>query len=98
MGFAYDCKIVQLTCSWFGTVAAAFSSLLKSPAALQLENVALRHEMTVLQRSVKPPRLNACDRLVWVWLSTVWSEWRSSLIIVKPETVVAWHRSAFRML
>jgi hypothetical protein len=42
--------------------------------------------------------LNACDRLIWVWLSTVWSEWRSSLIIVKPETVIAWHRSAFRML
>jgi hypothetical protein len=65
----------------------------ESRAALQLENVALRHQITILQRSVKRPRLNACDRLVWVWLSRIWSDWRSSLVIVKPETVIQWHRS-----
>jgi putative transposase len=70
--------------------------LLKSRAALQLENVALRHQITVLQRSVKRPRLNACDRHVWIWLSRIWSDWRSCLIIVKPETVIGWHRNAFR--
>ena len=65
--------------------------------AIQLENIALRHQIGVLQRSVKRPRLNSADRLLWVWLSRVWTEWRSSLVIVKPATVIAWHRKAFRM-
>ena len=76
----------------------AVSSLLKTRAALQLENVALRHQIGVLQRSAKKrPRLNASDRFLWVWLSHVWTGWRSALVIVKPQTVVAWHRKAFRM-
>jgi putative transposase len=67
-------------------------------AALQLENLALRHQITVLQRSAKKrPPLQRADRLLWVWLSCIWSNWRSSLVIVKPETVVAWHRNAFRL-
>ena len=36
------------------------------------------------------------DRLFWVWLSKIWTGWREALIIVKPETVIAWHRQAFR--
>src|SRR5216684_7377521 len=77
---------------------AAFSSALKSRASLQLENIALRHQIGVLQRSAKKrPQLNAADRFLWVWLSRVWKDWRSSLLIVKPETVVAWHRKAFRV-
>ncbi len=78
-------------------LVAAVPSLLESRAALQLENLALRHQIIVLQRSAKRPRLNTCDRLLWVWLSRVWSDWRSSVIIVKPDTVIAWHRTAFRM-
>jgi transposase InsO family protein len=77
---------------------AGASSVLKARVALQLENVALRHQIGVLQRSAKKrPQLHAGDRLLWVWLSRVWADWRSSLIIVKPETVVAWHRKAFRL-
>ena len=75
---------------------AGVASVLKTRAALQLENVALRHQIGVLQRSAKKrPRLHAADRLLWVWLSRVWTDWRSSLVIVKPETVIAWHRKAF---
>ena len=37
------------------------------------------------------------DRLLWVWLSRIWSDWRSALAIVAPETVVAWHRKSFRL-
>jgi putative transposase len=76
---------------------AAAAELLKSRAALQLENIALRHQIGVLQRSVKRPRLNSSDRVLWVWLSLLWKGWRSALVIVKPETVVAWHRKAFRL-
>jgi hypothetical protein len=74
------------------------SSIFRSRAALQLENLALRHQIGVLQRSTKRrPRLTPVDRLVWVWLSRVWSGWRSTLAIVKPETVLAWHRAGFRL-
>jgi hypothetical protein len=59
-----------------------------------LENLALRHQIGVLQRSTRRcPRLTPVDRLVWVWLSRVWSGWRSTLAIVQPETVLAWHRA-----
>jgi len=37
------------------------------------------------------------DRLLWVWLSRVWSGWRSTLAIVQPGTVIAWHRAGFRL-
>jgi putative transposase len=68
---------------------AVLASLLKSRAALQLENVALRHQMGVFQRSAKKRLwLNRSDRLLWIWLSRVWTEWRSALVMVKPETVI----------
>ena len=74
------------------------SSIFRSRAALQLENLALRHQIGVLQRSArKRPKLTPGDRLLWVWLSRIWRNWRSSLAIVKAETVVAWHRKGFRL-
>ena len=72
-------------------------SILRSRADLQVENLALRHQIGVLQRSVKKrPKLTSMDRLFWVSLSRLWRGWRSTLVLVKPETVVAWHRRGFR--
>ena len=69
----------------------------RSRAALQLENLALRHQLRVLQRSRRRrAHLTQADRLLWVWLSRTWTEWRSAIVIVRPETVIAWHRRAFR--
>jgi len=80
------------------TLLATLSSIFPSRAALQLENLALRHQIGVLQRSArKRPRLTPADRLVWVWLSRVWSGWRSTLAIVQPETFLAWHRAGLRV-
>jgi putative transposase len=91
-------KLVDLSFGWLPMFLTAVLSLLKSRAYLQLENIALRHQIGVLQRSAKKRlQLNASDRLLWVWLSRVWTDWRSALVIVKPETVVAWHRKAFRV-
>jgi putative transposase len=91
-------KLVRSTLGWLSVMAEALSSLLKSRTALQLENIALRHQIIVLQRSTKKRlRLHNSDRLFWVGLSQVWSHWRSALVIVKPETVIAWHRKAFRL-
>ena len=69
-----------------------------SRAVLQLEVLALRHQLQVLSRSRRPQRLRlaAADRLLWVWMSRVWTEWRANLVLVKPETVIAWHRRACR--
>ena len=70
----------------------------RSRAALQLEVLALRHQLQVLQRT-RPPRvrLGKTDRWLWVLLSRIWTEWRTALVIVKPETVIAWHRRGFRL-
>jgi putative transposase len=66
-------------------------------AAIALENLALRHQLVVLQRSVSRPRLVRRDRIVWIWLSRGWAGWRSSLVIVQPATVLAWHRQGFQL-
>jgi putative transposase len=77
---------------------ATLSSIFRSRAALQLENLALRHQIGVLQRSArKHLTLTPVDRIFWAWLSRVWSGWRSALAIVQPETVIAWHRAGFRL-
>jgi len=76
---------------------ATLRSILRSRVDLQLENLALRHQIGVLQRSVKKrPKLTPTDRIFWVALSRLWRDWRSTLVLVKPETVVAWHRMGFR--
>jgi len=75
--------------SIFLTVRAS----VRSRAALQLEILALRHQLHVLERSrPRRVRLTQSDRLLWVWISHVWRAWREAVVIVKPETVIAWHR------
>jgi hypothetical protein len=65
---------------------------------LQLENLALRHQIGVFQCSAKKSlSLENSDRLLWIGLARVWTDWRSALVIVTPETVIASHREAFRM-
>ena len=72
--------------------------MLRSRAGLQLEILALRHQLHVLERSqARRLRLTRVDRLLWVWLSRVWCHWRTALVIVKPDTVIAWHRRGFRL-
>jgi len=63
---------------------------------LAIEVLALRHQLGVLKRSVKRPRLTNADRGLWVLLSRRWASWSDALIIVKPATVIKWHRAGFR--
>jgi len=77
---------------------ASFRSWFQSRLRLQAEIVALRQQVLVLRRSQRGRvRLRATDRVFWVWLSRLWSGWRSTLAIVKPETVISWHRKGFRL-
>ena len=85
---------LQQHLSTFTVVASVF----KTSAQLRLENVALRQQLIVLRRSTpKRLKLTTADRIFWLWLRRVWADWRSYLVIVKPETVVAWHRKGFRL-
>ena len=79
------------------TLFAVFRSSFRSRVALELENFALRHQLNVLKRSVPRPRLTSADRYLWVVLSRRWQNWRAALAIVRPETVIAWHRQGFRL-
>ena len=75
----------------------ALGSGLQSQAALQIENAALRHQLAVLQRQARGrPRLRPVDRLFWTWLCHLWPGRRRALVIVKPDTVLRWHRRGFR--
>src|SRR6266849_3892393 len=84
--------------SLISALLATVSSVCRCRAALEIENLALRHQLAVLHRSArKRPRLSPADRMLWAWLSRVWSDWRSALVIVKPETVIGRHRKGFRL-
>src|SRR5580704_3645383 len=86
----------------FAIIFSLFYSIrkaLRAHLALHAELLALRHQLLVLQRLKRPHKvqLGPADRMLWAWLSQVWSGWRSALVIVKPETVIAWHRKGFRL-
>jgi putative transposase len=68
----------------------------KTRRQLAIEVLALRHQLGVLKRSVKRPRLSNVDRGLWVLLSRNWPSWSNALIVVKPATVIRWHRAGFR--
>ena len=68
-----------------------------SQAELAVENLALRQQLAILSEQKKRPRLRTRDRIFWVWLSRLWTGWRSLLVIVQPDTVVRWHRQGFRL-
>ena len=65
--------------------------------SLAAENLALRQQVAVYKHSGKRPKLRPRDRLFWVVLSRLWSSWRSALAIVQPDTVIKWHRQAFKL-
>jgi hypothetical protein len=81
------------------TLLSCLLDCFRTRTVLQAEILALRHQLLVLQRSCRGHklRLGWCDRVLWVWLSQLWNDWRSALLIVKPETVIAWHRKGFRL-
>jgi transposase InsO family protein len=74
----------------------SFRAYFRNRADLQMEILALRHQIVVLQRQTPKPKLKPADRGFWVVLSRFWSRWRSALWIVKPATVIEWHRRSFR--
>ena len=61
-----------------------------------LENLVLRHQLQVALRTNPTPRLANPDRILWTWLR-LWSSWRDHLLVVKPASVIRWHRKGWRL-
>jgi putative transposase len=81
---------------WLAILFGTLKSCLRTQRELALENLALRQQLAVWKAREPRPRLTEMDRLFWVFLSRVWATWRHSLHVVRPETVVRWHRQGFR--
>lgn len=80
------------------TLGSLLSFRLRGRASLELELIALRHQVTVLRR-LRPgrPKLCRADRLLWVWLCRIWPQAFYVMVLVKPATVIQWHRKGFRL-
>src|ERR1700737_1475765 len=80
------------------SIVAAIARRFRSRAVLELENLALRHPLHVFRRP-RPgrPPLIGIDRLLWVWLYRIWPRCLDTMVLVKPATVIRWHRQGFRL-
>jgi len=79
------------------SILAAVRVFFRSRRDTALEVLALRQQVAVLKRKRPRPALNSLDRLFWTTLRRFWSRWADVLVIVKPETVIGWHRAGFRL-
>ena len=77
-------------------ILSTLGALFRSQRSLRVENIALRHQLAIYQRTVKRPRIRLEDRILWSWLSRHWAPWREVLVFVQPATVIAWQRKRFR--
>ncbi len=69
---------------------------IKERTQLALENIAPRRHLDVYKRSVQRANINDSDRIFWMTIMRFLHEWKDAVVIVKPETVVKWHRKGFR--
>lgn len=81
-----------------GALLSACFSVFGSRSELVFELAALRQQLAVLSASGNKPKLRPSDRFFWALLSRLWARWESVLHIVKPRTVIRWHRQGFRLL
>ena len=80
------------------SIVSMLARRFRSRAVVELENLALRHQLHVLRRQQPGrPRLFAVDRLLWVLLYRLWPRCLDAIMLVKPPTVVQWHRQGFRL-
>ncbi len=79
-------------------LGSTLRATIRTRADVALENLALRQQLAIYERDRKHPRLQAGDRVFWILLRRLWSGWERALIVVRPNTVIAWHRQAFSLL
>jgi hypothetical protein len=78
-------------------LSIVFLALFKSRTQLQLKIVYLRMQLEILTRTSAKPRLRSSDRFFFSTLTNIFSSWKSSLLIIKPETVIRWHQQGFKL-
>ena len=69
---------------FFRALVAFVISLVRSRVSLQVEIVALRHQLALYRRSIRRPPILPSDRMLWAWFARHWSHWREVLIFVQP--------------
>jgi putative transposase len=75
---------------------ASTTTWFRSRLSMQIELIALRHQVAVYKQSISRPKLRLTDRLLWVWLSRLWPSWQKALAFVQPRTIIAWQKTRFR--
>ena len=78
------------------SILRSLLALFRSREEQAIVELALRQQLAVYARDGSRPRISPLDRAFWVALSRHWPRWRESLVVVRPETVVRWHRQGFR--
>jgi putative transposase len=80
------------------SIVSMLARRFRSRAVVELENLALRHQLRVLRRQ-RPGRLRlfAIDRLLWIWLYRLWPRCLEVMVLVEPATVIQWHHQGFRL-
>ena len=74
-----------------------FRLLFKSKRGLIFENLMLRQQLNIYKRKSKKPKLENIDRIILVWISKIFSKWKSALVIVKVSTLIGWHKKGFKL-
>ena len=82
---------------YFRLFLLALRVLRRDRRDLVLENLALRQQLAVFERRGRRPILARADRRFWSRLARSWQPWRQHLRLVQPDTVVRWHRTAWRI-
>ena len=85
--------VLHLIIAFLAAIRVFFSSHVDT----SMEVLALRQQVAVLKRKRPRPSLNRLDRIFWTTLRYIWPRWSDVLVIVKPETVIGWHRAGFRL-
>ncbi len=83
--------------AWLRMALMLVRNIFRDRGELALENLALRQQLAVFHANKTRPTIRHLDRIFWVWLSRLWSNWRSALLIVQPDTVVRWHKQGFKL-
>ncbi len=78
-------------------VGGVATDLVKSKQQVILENAFLRQQVIALKRQIARPQLTAKDRSLLVVLASRVHDWKNALLVVKPETLLRWHRQGFRL-
>lgn len=78
--------------AWIIRVGRLLIVLSSQHRSLALENLALRQQLALYQRTRPKPMMRWPNRLFWIGLRAAWRDWKTALVIVRPSTVVGWHR------